>query len=325
MSRDKNEAVVALDTEMEALKAMMIAQREEARANNPQPEPPSMQDTSDEDWPQYPVAAHFKPTTRTVHTPWMRAPVEHLGADVRISCTRCDDGRMITGRNEYGYKYALDCRCKEWRRRAKHLGQSGLLSAALEHTLESLDMSLVTGSLVRSNEAASRAHNLANIRTEIQRVQLGGFRRRGRKGLLLYGSTGAGKSHIIQGLVQSLILEHGQRAHWHHWPTWFSRLKAAMNAPKVGGHETTGHVFGLLSGTSVLALEEIGGEKISDFARAKLEEVLTLAEDQQRTLLVSTNHDEAGMIKQIGERATSRLLGLCEVMELKGEFDWRRQ
>lgn len=276
------------------------------------------------EWPQVPSPEHFRLFSRKIQEPWMRSSTQRLAAEMAIRCPLCPgNGWAFVEDPDTGYRFDKPCDCRRWVKIAEALTSAGLPASAMGHRIEDLVWGGLTGHLTLHPDAL--AHSSQVLFTEMTRVMQGGERVKGRRGLLLWGSTGTGKSHIVQGLLMRQIIDRGMRGRWFHWPTWFSRLKAAMDSRNGQHHETTGEVLGQLTDAPVLVLEEIGGEKISDYSRSKLDEVLTLIEDNpQSTLLVTTNFSSKQLEGQIGHRSVSRLVGLCEVMEVQGQ-DWRRR
>jgi len=311
---ERKGSISALDARFDEMRSSMIAKRAEAEERDGGA-PTRAYDTPDSEWPDRPRVSHFR----------LGSLNHQLTAESAIPCARCDANGYAHERveDERGYRYAARCRCWEWRKRARILTTlTGLPASASRHTFDTLDWNAVAGRMALDGGPWSRGV----LQDEINRVRLGGSRRPLRTGLLLFGETGVGKSHITQAMITSTVLDGGERAIWRHWPSWLSRFKSAMGGGRAEGRETTADVLDSLKEARVIALEELGGERITDFARAQLDEVLTMLGDGDHTLIVTTNHGANELAEQIGSRSVSRLLELCEIVEVDGlRGDWRAQ
>ncbi|MBU0552615.1 hypothetical protein KJ940_14165, partial [Myxococcota bacterium] len=202
--------------------------REELRSRRP-PTPAGPPDTPDAAWPAHPIEEHFKLSSTNPYD-----PAATLQAHSLLTCTRCDDG-MVQEVDERGYRFLVPCRCQPWTRHADRLNRAALPAAALYNDLKTMDFTRVRSRRhIPQGQVASGPRNLSDLQMEITRVLAGATRaatdgrQSWRAGLLLYGKTGVGKTHVLHALARKLTLESGQSLTWLHWPSWLERSRVSM-------------------------------------------------------------------------------------------------
>ncbi len=271
-------------------------------------------------WPERANEDHFTLGVLKIHTPWMKEAEAIATAHLALPCARCDsDGYAYTASDNPYERGAARCRCYGWKRNAKLFGEARLPAASLKHGLNQLNWDLIEGARLVPTAYGDDYFQPISLQSEARRIiRHTSHEDSGRFGLLLYGDTGTAKSHLIQGIARRATLAYGARSRWVNWPSLLERLKSSFNDTG----ETVSSIVGWLTSTDILVLDEIGGENVSGWAQARLEEVLTRCENSGITVLASTNYGKARLIKEIGEPSVSRLLGLCEIVEMRGR-DYR--
>lgn len=129
-------------------------------------------------------------------------------------------------------------------------------------------------------------------------------------GLLLYGTPGVGKSFTMRVLACRTWERHGLLFKWCNANRWFDQLRSAIDHAE---SETV-----LAETTPVLFIDDLGAEKLSEWAEAKLERILSLRFDFGLPVFVSTNLTPSGFQERFGHRIVSRLTGLCELVQMSG-------
>lgn len=126
-----------------------------------------------------------------------------------------------------------------------------------------------------------------------------------RPNLLLYGTVGAGKTGLAWGLIRHLC-EHGTEAMLVNLRDWLAKRRYAIST-----HEPPDlrplHV-------PILALDDVGAERPTDWARDELAQLVEERYQHQRPTIVTSNYDPAELAKRlghddlvIGQRIVSRL------------------
>jgi DNA replication protein DnaC len=155
-------------------------------------------------------------------------------------------------------------------------------------------------------------------------------------GLLLIGSIGVGKTHLAVGIVKELILGKGV-------PCLFSDyrelLKQIQNSYNDSVKATELDVLRPVFETEVLALDELGAVKPTEWVWDTVSLILNTRYNENRTTIITTNFDDrpAGTVAgprgaareetlgdRIGERMRSRLHEMCRIVKMEGE-DFRQK
>lgn len=143
-----------------------------------------------------------------------------------------------------------------------------------------------------------------------------------RKGRLLYGPTGCGKTHLCVGVGQAL-LDRGVSVLY----TTAADLLDELRASYRDGGEEHGRIFRYAQRVSVLILDDLGAERIArgeagDWVREQLFRLVDARERARLPILGGTNltpqdlQDHIGGIA--GERIVSRLHAIAEFRPVNG-------
>jgi len=160
---------------------------------------------------------------------------------------------------------------------------------------------------------------------------------RSKKGLCLWGPPGTGKTHLLCAALQSLTLESGISARYVEISFLYSEIREAF-----GRNVSALTALAPLVDVDVLAIDEIGKGKASDFEKETLEELIARRYNADRTTLCATNFNAdpkprveatsgyssgAAIMREtlndqhlrdrIGERAFSRLVEMVQFCRLQ--------
>ena len=150
------------------------------------------------------------------------------------------------------------------------------------------------------------------------------------KGLVLYGDVGRGKTHLLAAILRELAFEHGVRCRFLEFSELLTTLKGFYDAG--GGAQQ--HMGGLVS-VEVLAIDELGKGRNSDWERQVIDELVSRRYNGLLTTLATTNYEPkqgAGrresnlavaekqtLEDRIGPRVYSRLRQMCSFAPVLGE------
>jgi DNA replication protein DnaC len=153
------------------------------------------------------------------------------------------------------------------------------------------------------------------------------FRFQARAGRSLYlwsQGSGCGKSHLAFALAQREIWA-GRKVAAIEWTDFLGKLKASWT--KRIGAPTEDQVEGALEGVDVLILDDVGAGKMSEWAAEKLWGIVNARYIAQRQLVITSNFppmlagptpDLARVLGAGGKRTASRLLSMCDVIQVRG-------
>ena len=207
---------------------------------------------------QYVTAAHGERAVATV-------------CDCAADCARCGGEGHLTERDEYGYLVARDCRCGSLQERVARYNAARLPGRYHRKTLESYQH-------LGDNQKLVRVW-LLNYRKNYRARQ---------RGVLLMGNPGTGKTHLLVGLISHLTLERGYRCRYTDFMSLLSELKAGYNQGK-----GESDIIGPLARVPLLAIDELGKGRSSDWALGVLDEIISRRYNARRSTFFATNYRQA--------------------------------
>jgi DNA replication protein DnaC len=137
------------------------------------------------------------------------------------------------------------------------------------------------------------------------------------KGLWLMGDTGTGKTTLAM-LISKHALAAGRAVAIYSLPKLLARIRRTYDAEP--GQDSYLALFEQLTSVDLLHIDDLGAEKRSDWVLEQLYALINERYEAQRSILVTTNLDEAALEDQIGPRTVSRLVEICgDPLPLFGE------
>jgi len=138
----------------------------------------------------------------------------------------------------------------------------------------------------------------------------------GMPGILLKGGTGVGKTHLMMAFVNHLV-RRGIEVRFANVNRVFDELRAYDNQSEQE------KAMQRIERSAVLILDDIGAEKLSEWAESKLERILTYRIDEELPVFLTSNLTREGFVEKFGDRVLSRIAGLVRVVDISGK-DHRR-
>jgi DNA replication protein DnaC len=142
-----------------------------------------------------------------------------------------------------------------------------------------------------------------------------------RKGLLLYGLHGVGKTHLAVAVLKELIRSKGARGFFYETP----ELLKLVRDTYAGGDATEMEVLRPVLDAELLVLDDLGAEKTSEWVQETLGLVVNARYSERRATIFTTNladspdrEDPHSLVARVGARTRSRLLEMCEWVEMAG-------
>ncbi len=261
-----------------------------------------------------------------------------LGTTARAS--RCACQKACPRCNESGYtlvasgasQVAQVCSCRHLDERIDVFNRIGIPAAVAKASFDSFKS---------WSQAASRAKTVAE---DFARK----FRKEApTKGFLLYGRPGAGKTHLLVAALRYLALEKGVSGKYVEFMLLLSDIKAGFSANQ--GHM---EVIRTLVAVPVLAIDELGKERGTEWERSMLDEVISRRFNSGLATLFATNYfleksevparPDTGrsvntrssdfgrdaelmtLSERVGDRIYSRLNEMCTFVKLDPGHDLRK-
>ncbi len=141
-------------------------------------------------------------------------------------------------------------------------------------------------------------------------------------GLWLTGSVGTGKTSLAM-LVSKHAIEAGRSVAIFSLPSLLARIRATFDDDDKGALSQLSLIERLTT-VDLLHVDDVGAEKTTEWVLEQWYEIVNKRYEHGRAIIITTNLDQAAMVAQIGERTTSRLEEMCEILPLNGP-DARRQ
>ncbi|MDY0058611.1 MAG: ATP-binding protein [Myxococcota bacterium] len=243
-------------------------------------------------------------------------------------CGSCQGSGYVLRRSPDGYTDLVPCSCRKVGRRADLYNAAGLPGRFHRAKLFNFEE--------RVEDHAAILEYLDGWAREF---------RPGIEGILFFGPTGIGKTHLMAALVRHVTLVLSSPARF---VDFFQLLARIREAYSTGRSEMA--LLGPLLDTPLLAIDELGKGKAGDWERGVLDQLISHRYNNQLTTLFTTNHplepDPAEkslggrlvlrspedlekvlgtppLEERVGVRIYSRIREMCRPIALRGADDIR--
>ena len=127
-------------------------------------------------------------------------------------------------------------------------------------------------------------------------------------GLWLMGDVGTGKTALAM-IVSKAAAEAGRSVAIYSLPRLLARIRRTYDAE--AGEDSYLEFFSRLTSVDLLHVDDLGAEKRSDWVLEQLYAIVDERYQSERSVVVTTNLDQAELEAQIGPRTVSRLVEIC--------------
>jgi DNA replication protein DnaC len=238
--------------------------------------------------------------------------------DCVLECSECGGTGNVLLKNERGYSYIAPCSsCGVVRRNVRLYNLAGI-PAKYSHVLQ-VDAGLVPNQINRSLQMALKYAKEEFVKKYPTK-----------RGFLLMGPSGLGKTHLAVGTISELTLNHGVRCMFKDFFYLLSELKQAYSE----GTPENEVILPLIE-TDVLVIDELGKGRSNEWELNILDQLISKRYNASRRTLITTNYvtKEIAMASgesdeilevRVGDRIASRLFEMCELIHLEGR-DYRKE
>lgn len=136
-----------------------------------------------------------------------------------------------------------------------------------------------------------------------------------KKGLLITGITGSGKTHCVYA-IRKVLNDWGDEPNIskvENWVDFLFELKERMSSKEGGGLRNT--INSLISPKYVF-IDDLGAENDTNWGREMLYLVINGIYIKEKILFLTTNLTMEELSKQYGDRIVDRLSELCEIVAM---------
>lgn len=140
-------------------------------------------------------------------------------------------------------------------------------------------------------------------------------------GFCLAGSTGCGKTHLAAGILRGIV-DQGFMGRYCSAPKLFADIRSTFNSNDSMGL-TEADIVDDLCEAKVLVLDDIGGEKLSEFVVNVFYNIIDNRYWESNPLIITTNYNRTQLKQRLGNRILSRLTEMCPSIGKFPNIDYR--
>lgn len=136
-----------------------------------------------------------------------------------------------------------------------------------------------------------------------------------RRGLYIHGPVGTGKTHIAYALNKHWDEKGGKVIFWN----TTKLLRSIKNDFDKKFYDKDREEEKIMSSRALLFLDDMGAEKITEFAAETFYLIVNHRYQEKVPVIFTSNLPIADLADRIGDRTASRIVEMCDVVELIGE------
>lgn len=141
-------------------------------------------------------------------------------------------------------------------------------------------------------------------------------------GLIFFGKAGTGKTHLAVAIARYIIEQKQIAARVARTVELLADIRQTFNEHDGYRAENEMELIRKFTSVSLLILDDLGAEKVSDWVCEVLYRVIDERWLEQRPIIVTTNFNLKELEERLGERVISRIAGMCVPIEMQNH-DYR--
>lgn len=142
-----------------------------------------------------------------------------------------------------------------------------------------------------------------------------------RRGLRIHGRYGCGKTHLAAAIVNTMTSK-GVPAMFVVTPDLLQSIRRGYDNPDVA--KTAQAIVDSARTIDILALDDLGSEKPSDWVREQLFVLINARYEAELPTIITSNYSTADLVDRLGQRIVSRLIEMTTAITMTAP-DYRMQ
>jgi DNA replication protein DnaC len=233
------------------------------------------------------------------------------------NCPRCSGTGWIFKHVE-GQEAVVRCSCDEETRAERFAARSGIPPLYANASTENFI-------LPKDNPIAHRA--LAGVMLTV-RTYAREYPVVDKPGLMLFGETGVGKTHLAVAALNALI-QRGFEGVFFDYQTLLDRIRGSYDRTSGSADK---EAYRLALDCEILLLDDLGAHRVTDWVEDIVASIITHRCNHRKPVIVTTNLPPPGqtsnaakdsLADRIGPRAWSRLNEMCKLVPMPAVEDYR--
>lgn len=140
---------------------------------------------------------------------------------------------------------------------------------------------------------------------------------RTRSGLYIWGLPGTGKTHLVCALIKNIVKE-GFEVKFYNTGDFLEKLRGEFSDGFSHEDGYPGLFREIMDFKGILVFDDIGAEKITDWARERLYLVINKKYEDMVPVFFTSNCDMEILSARLGDRLASRIRGMVYIFEKTG-------
>ena len=141
-------------------------------------------------------------------------------------------------------------------------------------------------------------------------------------GLILFGKAGTGKTHLAVAIARYVIEQKQIAARVARTVELLADIRQTFSEHDGYRAENEIELIRKFTSVSLLVLDDLGAEKISDWVKEVFYRIIDERWLEQRPVIVTSNLNIKELEEKIGDRVVSRIAGMCIPIEMQNQ-DYR--
>jgi DNA replication protein DnaC len=143
------------------------------------------------------------------------------------------------------------------------------------------------------------------------------------KSVFIYGDVGKGKSVFMASLLKQVVRQ-GKQVKWISYTAFIMRLQNLF-AKSISSETPYDEAEKVARFDGILFIDDLGAEKLTDFVKQITYFILNEREQRMLPTVITSNFSLDEIDEKIDRRISSRICGMCEVINFSRGHDRRKE